>query len=76
MRPLRCRAAVKHQVDLVESETRGHCWTVHYSNRWDGCRRSQIDLSAYGKLFVEVHSLAMTSFPILFFRSKRGDRLQ
>ena len=61
MRPLRCRAAVKHH---VKRETRGHCWTVHYSNRWDGCRRSQIDPSAYGKLFVEVQSLAMTSFPI------------
>ena len=72
MRPLRSRAAVKHQVDLVERETRGHCWTVHYSNCWDGCRRSQIDPSAYGKLFVEVHSLVMTSFPFLSSASSKA----
>ena len=43
-------------------ETWGHCLTLYYSNLWDCCRRRKIDPSAYGKLFVEVQSQAMTPF--------------
>ena len=43
-------------------ETWGHCLTLYYSNLWYCCRRSKIDPSAYGKLFVKVQSQAMTPF--------------